>query len=825
MPEKSVNININYKVNTVEIEKAETLLRKAQTATNSFESTAKQAGASTSTSFKTAGVSLETLNAKLLTLRERIRTSSDPKVVKVLSDQYKSLKSQIDAANKSAFETPKALSQTGQATSSLAGQFGQLYTAVKLAFTAGIIKEVVTTTLEMAKLAGNVEGVSRAFDRALPNEINFLGKLREATRGTITDFELMQRTLQATNFGVAAEQLPVLFEFAAARAQQTGKSMDYLVDSIVRGIGRKSILILDNLDISATQLKEQFNGVSLASQSVADVTRGVAEIAKIELQKMGGYAETSATKVDQLKASWEQLKITLAKKIPTGGFVDFINESVKGLESFIKGNKQLFIEESKKIAASDAARIIESKAFKELGDNQQKKQDYIQQEINSRVQLIGRYNDTVNALKEERKEISDKNPYDKRIESLTKTIRGYNDNKVVIKETIGVLKEYLTEFNKVIEVEEKRLGIIEGLQKQIEETNDAINTSKSLSEIERLNVKLVGLETKLKEIKELGKTPINIRASVIYDIKQNLATGKIKVNTDDLIDTQALEADTTRLFNDLGKKANEEFANGLSSAGNISTEFQRSLEQNKNQLINQSIDLTAGYLTDLVNLEADSYNQRLDALGAFYDNQQYLAGDNQKEKDRLDQEEKKKTEKLRKEQAKKEQQARKFSIIINTAAGIAKAFATSATIYDAYINAAIVAVQGAAQYAIASKAPVGFAKGVLNLDGKGTGTSDSIPANLSRGESVMTAQEWKTSKSVLKEVRAKTLDDKVLSDLKVSNTGVTYKGQLDDSRLLSKLDELKNSIPDVEVRSGIMYTTKKKSDNYRLWVRKSSMSS
>src|SRR5690606_13719608 len=112
--------------------------------------------------------------------------------------------------------------------------------------------------------------------------------------------QLMQRALQATKLGVSASKLGVLFEFAAARAQQTGESVDYLVDSIVRGIGRKSILVLDNLGLSASRLKEQFDGASIASRSVAEVTEGVAAIAEVELQKMGGYIETSKTQVDQL---------------------------------------------------------------------------------------------------------------------------------------------------------------------------------------------------------------------------------------------------------------------------------------------------------------------------------------------------------------------------------------------------------------------------------------------------------------------------------------------------------------------------------------------
>jgi len=86
-------------------------------------------------------------------------------------------------------------------------------------------------------------------------------------------------------------------------------------------------------------------------------------------------------------------------------------------------------------------------------------------------------------------------------------------------------------------------------------------------------------------------------------------------------------------------------------------------------------------------------------LSDYYNEQIRLAGDNQKAKEQIQQRERKETDKLRRQQAQKEKRAAIFSIIINTAAGVAKAFATSATVYDAYINAALVAIKGAAELA------------------------------------------------------------------------------------------------------------------------------
>lgn len=76
---------------------------------------------------------------------------------------------------------------------------------------------------------------------------------------------------------------------------------------------------------------------------------------------------------------------------------------------------------------------------------------------------------------------------------------------------------------------------------------------------------------------------------------------------------------------------------------------------------------------------------------------------------------------------------------INIAQSITKALADSGPILGPILGAISTAI-GAVQQARIRSAPSSFADGVIGLQGPGTETSDSIPANLSRGESVMTAR-------------------------------------------------------------------------------------
>ena len=850
MAEKTVNVKIQYNVDTAQVQRAEQLLKQANQASNAFQSSAQNAGKNTASAFNTAGQSIETLRGKVLSLKDQITLATDPAKIKRLSDEYKKLKVELDKVNKAAFETPKAIRATTDASKSLTTQFGQLATAAKLFITAGIVREAVNTTLEMAKLAGNVEGVERAFNRSFPNSLAILNNLRTATHGTIDDFELMQRTLQATNLGVAVEQLPILFEFAATRAQQTGESVDYLVDSIVRGIGRKSILVLDNLGLSATRLREQFNGASLASQSVADVTKGVAAIAKVELEKMGGYAETSATKVDQLTVAVKELRIEASKKAETSGFVQLLTDAANGIRLFIKGNQELVIERAKLLASQEAERVIQSESFKQLGNDQQRKQDFLQQEINTRQQVIGQYNDEIkksrdlikafNGLKtssqldngegiriitELREKYGEKalEVFNKEVEQAKETLKFRLANRLEIQETIKALGEYLKELQKIATVETP--GIIESIQERIESLGDALVKAKTTEEIAGINKQLILLEYTLKELKDLGRTPIDPLASLVFDIKKKIPLEGLRIQAKDLLpNTQDLESDTANLARGLSENLKATVGPiGRETADNFIDHFAVALGERQGELVAEGIDIFAEQLVSFETAELASLQNRLNNLRNFYDEQILLAGDNKRRKDELRLREERESAELQKKIAEKERRARRFSIIIDTAAGIAKAFATSTSIYEAYINAAIVAAQGASQLAIVNRTPARFAKGGLNIQGPGTGTSDSIPAQISKGESVMTAGEWKTSKNVLREVRAKKLDDKVLADLKVTNEGVRYMG-MDDKNIVKEIRDLRDSMPDVEERAGIIYKTRKKREGYKQWVRKSSLS-
>jgi hypothetical protein len=828
MADKQQNITVNYKFNTADIERASAILNRANTASNQLQQSGSKAGDNISKGFNTARQSIASMEIQLARLKTQIQVSSDPKRIAELSNQYKQLKTSIDAANKSAFETSKALKQTGSAASTA---FGGMLSAAKALVTVGLVKELGEAALGLATLKGNVEGVERAFNGRFANAPAVLEKLREATKGTITDFELMQRTLQATNLGVSIKALPQLFEFASRRAKETGESVDYLVDSIVRGVGRKSALILDNLGISALRLKEELGGVSLQAASVGEVTEAVGRIAQQELDKMGKSAENSADKVKQMNVAFEQLRITLAKKLETSFLADLGKNTFQGLEQFIKLLSGGFNELDRELLTSEASRtaaaLLESKAYKELGEDRQKQYDFIQQEINTNAERIGRINDVVGALTEERKIIQDKNPYDKRVDQLAAQIRGYNGSKFAIMEVIKFLKQYRDEVEKVNEEDKEEpepSGIIsrkkkeiEELQKQIELTNNAadltqINIDKNGNATQQVGRLIKALEIAQAELADLQRAFTDKIDPKPFVLKVDDAT---KALTD--FETTAKRIEASMQTISLAPPPGETQA----KLDTFWAGFGDMWNENWQNLVADSTDFQANAINSFLDMELNALDAQMGQLKRHYQEQQELAGDNERAKSELRIRADREMAQLAKRQFEREKSIRKAQVIVDGAAGAIKAFVTAPNVYIAIAQAALIAATTIAQLRNIDKAQPRFAKGVINLQGPGTGTSDSIPARLSKGESVMTAWETRHAGDVLKDVRAKKLDNKALKELKQGRAPIHSQQTFDDSKIIRAINA--NKPPDVVKQSNIVYEVRQHTETMRRKQRAKSM--
>ena len=228
----------------------------------------------------------------------------------ILGDLLVKLKLNNSQYNKELKESGKKTSMFGDGVKKIGGLIAGAFA----------VQQVVAFGKELLELGGIAEGVRSAFVRIGGMEV--LEDLKDATKDTVSELELMKRAVSAQNLGLPIEKLASLFEFATKRAQETGESVDFLVNSIVTGIGRKSPLILDNLGISAIQLREKLKGVGMETASVADVAAAVGEIAADSMRESGGIIETNAVKMDQLSTAWKNWKLEISE---SQGFLKLVS--------------------------------------------------------------------------------------------------------------------------------------------------------------------------------------------------------------------------------------------------------------------------------------------------------------------------------------------------------------------------------------------------------------------------------------------------------------------------------------------------------------------
>lgn len=173
--------------------------------------------------------------------------------------------------------------------------------AAVLGTVASGFAEAVSRGTEMSR---EMEGVKMAFDRL--NQPGLLDNLREATHNTVSDLELMKQAVKFDNFNLSIDQMGTFLAFAQQQAKDTGQDVNYLVDSIVTGLGRKSLPILDNLGLSAEEIRDRM-------KETGDMTTAVAQIIKERMEAAGGYVETAADRAAQAQVRLDNAMTDLGR--------------------------------------------------------------------------------------------------------------------------------------------------------------------------------------------------------------------------------------------------------------------------------------------------------------------------------------------------------------------------------------------------------------------------------------------------------------------------------------------------------------------------------
>ncbi|MDO6388994.1 hypothetical protein Q4E40_02560 [Pontibacter sp. BT731] len=165
------------------------------------------------------------------------------------------------------------------------------------------VTQLIAWGKELFNIAAKAEGIELAFSRL--GQPGLLDNLRAATRGTVDDLTLMKTAVKASDFKIPMDTLGKGLAFAQQKAKDTGQDIDYMVESLITGIGRKSLPILDNLNLSSQEIQQEF-------QKTGDFAQAVGNIIEREMARSGKAVDTLSEKSGGAATVWANLKTEIA---------------------------------------------------------------------------------------------------------------------------------------------------------------------------------------------------------------------------------------------------------------------------------------------------------------------------------------------------------------------------------------------------------------------------------------------------------------------------------------------------------------------------------
>ena len=228
-------------------------------------------------------------------------------VGKALAESMETLKQRTVAAKQELEKLNQEISGSGSSSSGgglfgggkMAGMlqvFGGNLMTKAAGWAASLASEMGEVVQQGIEISRQSEGIRMAFERLGRGDM--LDGLREATHGTVNDLELMKAAVRFNDFNLPLEELGTMLAFAQQKAKDTGQSVDYLVESIVNGLGRQSTMILDNLGLSQAEVKKR-------TAETGDMTKAVGQIIREQMAKAGDYVETAADRATKANVELE----------------------------------------------------------------------------------------------------------------------------------------------------------------------------------------------------------------------------------------------------------------------------------------------------------------------------------------------------------------------------------------------------------------------------------------------------------------------------------------------------------------------------------------
>jgi len=557
------------------------------------------------------------------------------------------------------------------------------------------VGQVVNITAEFQKFEAvltNTLGSNSAAKRALADITKF---------ASVTPFSVRELTdsfIKLTNQGFkpTQQELRKLGDLAAS----TGKSFDQLTEAIIDAQTGEFERLKEfgiRASKSGDQVRFTFKGVETQANFTAESIRNylltLGDLDGVS-GSMAAISQTLGGQISNLGDSWDQFLKTLGdgNKGALKGTVSLLDQALKIATDLVTTKEQRISQ----VALDRSGENM--KAFNAMNDEQRRRAIQAMsielQAVTARLDRSERLFSGKASAEEKQKyafTFYDKDSDLKRREELSITldlIQKQNEEEQKIKKS----KEQVTKVTKdQTEAEQRRL-------------NKLKDFARELQEIEMKWSIVSSTKNPLEDIAKPGNTIGAIKPMSLKPVKN------------------------TEQENDLEK-------------GRI---------QNKKDLRKAEFDFTVNLIDTLSAIQNQADQMERQRLQDKYSYELSLAGNNETAKAKIKADFDKKDREIQQRQAQRAREMAVFDIFLNTGRGIMAALTSVPPNVPLSI---FIGATGLLQAGLALSRPLPrFAKGVFDLNGPGTETSDSIFAMLSAHESVVPARKSRKFKDILKPI-------------------------------------------------------------------------
>jgi len=276
-----------------------------------------------------------------------------PMGIRAVAEGVGKFNSKVDSMNKSIDKTNKATAKAEKSGMSFSTMLGKLGVAAGVATGAFI---AIQKALAFGRQGALITQTSESFGFLIEKigaAPDLLKQLQEASKGTITDLELMSST--ATLLAGAGDKLAVSLADATPKLMEIAKAANklnpnlgttaFMYQSIATGVKRAQPLILDNLGITikvgeankafAKSIGKTVDQLTAEEKAMA-ILAGTLEAGDNLIQQVGGNTDSATDSFDQAAVAITQAGDAIKKKL-----APFLADAATGISVFLTGGDKI----------------------------------------------------------------------------------------------------------------------------------------------------------------------------------------------------------------------------------------------------------------------------------------------------------------------------------------------------------------------------------------------------------------------------------------------------------------------------------------------------